>query len=79
VLVVAALNLSLGGAFLELPAGDDVAVGDRLRVHLSAGAVDAVQDAKVVRRTDGPPRGMAVAWVDPRPRTFAVIEQMLRG
>jgi hypothetical protein len=70
-------NLSLGGAFL-LHSDDDVVMGELVRVHISSGTVDVVQDAKIVRISTQEPRGFAVAWIEPRARTYAVIERLMR-
>jgi len=76
VIVVSVNNVSLGGAFLLHD--DDVTLGEHVRVHLSAGSVDAVQDAKIVRVSQGTPRGFAVMWIDAHARTFAVLERLMR-
>ncbi len=77
VVIASVNNLSLGGAFLLHPDGD-VELGERVRVHLSAGAVDAVQDAKVVRVSRAEPQGFAVVWIAPTARTYAVLERLMR-
>lgn len=71
-------NVSRGGAFLLHP-DDDVALGERVRVHLSVGDVDAVQDAKIVRISTAAPRGFAVTWLEPHAQTVVAIEQLMRG
>ncbi len=78
VVIASVNNLSLGGAFLIHP-DDDVVLGERVRVHLSAGTVETVQDAKVVRVSRTEPRGFAVVWIDAHARTFAVLERLLRA
>lgn len=77
VVIASVNNVSLGGAFL-LHSDEDVSLGERVRVHLSAGAVDAVQDAKVVRISRTEPQGFAVAWIDATARTYAVLERLMR-
>lgn len=76
-MIVSVANLSRGGAFL-VHGGDDVALGERVHVHLAAGGLDVVQEAKVVRLSRGTPRGFAVRWLDAQERTLAVIEQLVR-
>lgn len=71
-------NLSLGGAFL-LHDGDDVAVGEEIIVQLSSENVEVAQRAKVVRVTTSEPRGFAVSWIEPRARTYAIIERLMRA
>lgn len=71
-------NLSLGGAFL-LHDGDDVAVGEEIVVQLSSDDVEVAQPAKVVRVSTSEPRGFAVSWVEPRARTYAIIERIMRA
>jgi hypothetical protein len=77
VVVASINNLSLGGAFLLHP-DDDVAVGEGVRVHLAAGALTAVQEARVVRVRRDEPRGFAVAWIAPGAEVRALLELMLR-
>jgi hypothetical protein len=71
-------NLSLGGAFL-LHDGDDVAVGEEVVVQLSTEDVAVAQLAKVVRVSTSEPRGFAVSWIEPRARTYAIIERLMRA
>lgn len=78
VVIASINNLSLGGAFLLHP-DDDVVVGDRVRVHMAAGAVESVQDARVVRVSRGEHSGFAVVWVDPTARTYAIVERLMRA
>lgn len=68
-------NLSLGGAFL-LHEGGGLAVGEVVEVTLSHDEVEVVQRAKVVRVNGS---GVAVAWIDPRARTYAIIERLMRA
>ncbi|MBZ0234791.1 MAG: PilZ domain-containing protein [Deltaproteobacteria bacterium] len=75
--VACATNLSLGGAFFLHP-DDDVVVGEIVRVHLTAGSVEAVQEARVVRVSRGALAGFAVSWIQPTARTFSVIERLMR-
>jgi hypothetical protein len=77
VVVAAVDNVSLGGAFLAHP-DEDVAIGEIVRVHLAAGAVETVQEAKVVRVSRGAHAGFAVSWIAPTSRTYAVIERLMR-
>lgn len=77
VVIASISNLSLGGAFL-LHTDDDVALGEKVRVHLAAGTVEAVQDARVVRVSRAEPHGFAVKWIDPTARTYAVVERLMR-
>lgn len=77
VVIACVNNVSLGGAFL-LHDDDDVALGEQVKVHLTAGGVDTVQAAKVVRVSTSTPRGFAVVWIDAHARTFAVIERLMR-
>ncbi len=77
VVVAAVDNISLGGAFLAHP-DEEVALGEIVRVHLTAGAVDTVQEAKVVRVSRGAHAGFAVSWIGPTARTYAVIERLMR-
>ena len=78
VMIVAVLNVSLGGAFFELSEPGLIVPGDRVKVHLTSGERDAVQPAKVVRLVDGPPRGFAVAGQDRTPETLAVLSLLMR-
>jgi hypothetical protein len=78
VVIASINNLSLGGAFL-LHEDDDVAVGEKVRVHMAAGAVESVQEARVVRVSRAAPAGFAVAWIDPTARTFAIVERLMRA
>jgi hypothetical protein len=73
VLVVAVLNLSLGGALFELPEPGLVKPGDRVTVHLAAERHQAVQAARVVRVIEGARPAFAVAWQGTRPDTLAVL------
>ncbi len=76
-IVIASIqNLSLGGAFLLHP-DDEVEVGERVRLYLAAGKLDAVQDARIVRVSRGAPRGFAVAWHEPGARARKVLERLL--
>ena len=68
-------NLSLGGAFL-LHEGGGIATGEVVEVTLSHDEVEVVQRAKVVRVAG---TGVAVAWIDPRARTYAIIERLMRA
>lgn len=77
VVVASVNNVSLGGAFL-LHSGDEVSVGETVRVHIAAGTVETVQEARVVRVSRGTPAGFAVAWIHPTARTFSVIERLMR-
>ena len=77
VIVTAVLNLSMGGAFLELPTGHAVTQGERVHVHLSVGERTTRQAAQVVRISDGPPRGFAAAWSAPTAETLAVVAILL--
>jgi hypothetical protein len=77
VVIASIHNVSLGGAFL-LHGDDDVALGEKVRVHMAAGTAEAVQDARVVRVSRAEPRGFAVKWVDPTARTYAVVERLMR-
>jgi hypothetical protein len=77
VVITTVNNLSLGGAFL-LHDGDDVNVGETVSVHLSTETVDVVQQAKIVRVVKSEPRGFAVSWIEPRARTYAIIERLMR-
>jgi hypothetical protein len=77
VVIASINNLSLGGAYL-LHTDDDVAIGEKVRVHMAAGTIEAVQEARVVRVSRAEPRGFAVKWVDPTARTYAVVERLMR-
>ncbi len=77
-MVVAVLNLSLGGAFFELAEPGLVKPGDRVTVHLAAGEKAAVQAARVVRIVEGPTRGFAVSWLGRTPETLAVLSILMR-
>lgn len=76
VMICAVLNVSLGGAFLELSEPGLIESGDRVTVHLSAGERDAVQAGKVVRIVDG--RGFAVMWTERKPETLGVLSALMR-
>lgn len=77
VVIASINNLSLGGAFL-LHDDEDVALGEKVRVHMAAGSVEAVQEARVVRVSRTEPCGFAVRWIDPTARTFAIVERLMR-
>jgi hypothetical protein len=77
VVIASVDNISLGGAYLAHP-DEDVAVGEIVRVHLSVGGVDVVQEAKVVRVSRGERAGFAVRWLAPTARTYAVVERLMR-
>ncbi len=68
-------NLSLGGAFL-LHEGGGLDLGQVVEVTLSHDEVEVVQRAKVVRVNGS---GIAVAWIEPRARTYAIIERLMRA
>lgn len=76
IVVASVNNLSLGGAFL-LHSGDEVSIGETVRVHMAAGTVETVQAARVVRVSRATPPGFAVAWIEPTARTFSVIERLM--
>lgn len=77
VIITMVNNLSLGGAFL-LHDGDDITAGELVQVTLSAGEIEVAQAAKVVRVSGAEPRGIAVAWIEPRARTYAIIERLMK-
>jgi len=68
-------NLSLGGAFL-LHEGGGLATGELVEVTLSHDEVEVVQRARVVRVNGS---GVAVAWIEPRARTYAIIERLMKS
>jgi hypothetical protein len=70
VYVTPVLNVSLGGAFLELPPDVTVDTGSTIHVNLSAGEHAARQAARVIRITDG---GCACAWISPTAETLTVL------
>jgi c-di-GMP-binding flagellar brake protein YcgR len=76
VAIATLVNLSHGGAFLELPDGEPLAIGVRVRVHLATGAHDLSQDAKVVRITSGEHAGFAVAWIEPSAAIAAAVDHL---
>jgi hypothetical protein len=78
VVIASINNLSLGGAFLLHP-DEDVGVGEKVRVHMAAGSVEVIQEARVVRVSRGEHPGFAVKWVDPSARTYAIVERLMRA
>jgi hypothetical protein len=75
VMIVAVLNLSLGGAFFELEEDGVLHPGDGITVHLTAGEQEATQAARVVRTVPG--KGFAVMWQDRLPETLAVLSILM--
>jgi len=78
VVIASINNVSLGGAFLLHP-DEDVAVGEKVRVHLAAGTVEVIQEARVVRVSRAEPQGFAIKWIDPTSRTYAVVERLMKA
>jgi len=78
VLVSRVLNLSMGGAYLELPTGAVVEAGAIVQVHLSADEQTVSQDARVVRVVAGSPPGFAASWIAPTPAAKIVLASLLR-
>ncbi len=76
VAIATLVNLSHGGAFLELADGEPLAIGVRVRIHLATDAHALCQDAKVVRITSGTHAGFAVAWIDPGAAIAAAVDQL---
>lgn len=72
--VTAVLDLSLGGALMELPPDLTADTGCEVVVHLSAGRHHTRQVARVIRITD---RGFAVAWKSPTVETLTVLAVLL--
>ena len=68
------VDLSHGGAFLELADPSAVELGVRVRVHIAVDGLDVNEEAKVVRVTRGSPAGCAVAWTAPGPAVAAVVQ-----
>jgi PilZ domain len=75
VAIASLVNVSHGGAFLEL-SDSEMTIGVRVRVHLASGDHELSQDAKVVRVTTGEHAGFAVAWIDPGAAIAAVVDQL---
>ncbi len=71
------VDLSHGGAFLELADPASVAIGVRVRVHLAVDGHDVNEEAKVVRVTSGVHAGCAVAWTAPGPEVAAVVDHVV--
>ena len=71
------VDLSHGGAFLELADPSAVELGVRVRVHIAVDGLDVNEEAKVVRVTRGSPAGCAVAWTAPGPAVAAVVEHVV--
>lgn len=68
------VNLSHGGAFVEVADVDALAVGVRLRVTLAALGRQVKAEAKVVRMTGA---GFALAWRAPSATLRKLIDRLL--
>lgn len=75
--VASLVDLSHGGAFLELADPDAVSPGVRVRVHLAVDGHDVDAEGKVVRVTTGANAGCAVAWTAPSPAVAAVVDHVV--
>lgn len=73
------VNVSHGGAFIEVPDAEPIPVGVRVRLHIVDGSADLAQDARVVRVSAGVPSGFAVTWIEPGPVLAAVVDQLVKG
>lgn len=76
VAIASLVNISHGGAFIELHDPDAVATGVRVRVHLAVAGHVAAQEARIVRVTTGEHAGFAVSWIEPAPATTAIVEHL---
>lgn len=76
VAIASLVNISHGGAFIELADPDLVATGVRVRVHVSAGGHSAAEEARIVRVTAGEHAGFAVTWIAPGKAIGAIVEHL---
>lgn len=76
VAIASLVNISHGGAFLELSDPDAVSVGVRVRVHVAVGGYVAREKAKVVRVTTGAHAGFALAWTAPGATIAKIVEHL---
>ena len=76
VAIASLVNISHGGAFLELSDPDAVSVGVRVRVHVAVGGHVARERAKVVRVTTGAHAGFALAWTAPGATIAKIVEHL---
>jgi hypothetical protein len=77
VAIATLVNVSQGGAFVEVADFDALAVGVRVRLGIAAGGKDVKAEARVVRATSGPHAGFALAWLAPSAALRKLIDRLV--
>jgi hypothetical protein len=75
--IASLVNVSQGGAFVQLADADSMAVGVRVRVHLAGHGKDVKGEAKIVRVTAGERAGVALAWIAPSASLRKLIDRLV--
>lgn len=76
VAIASLVNISHGGAFIELSDPEAVAIGVRVKVHVAAGGHRTAEEARVIRVTTGEHAGFAIAWVAPGSTIAAIVDHL---
>ena len=78
IVLTSIVDASLGGAFIAVPREFDLAPALGTTVTIDLGkATPILQEARVVRVVEGPPRGIAVAWRAATPATVTALRALL--
>ncbi|HVV83158.1 MAG TPA: PilZ domain-containing protein [Kofleriaceae bacterium] len=74
--IASLLNISHGGAFVELDDLEAIAIGVRVRIQLAVDGLRASELARVVRVSSGAPTGFALAWSEPGAAIARIVEHL---
>lgn len=77
VAIASLVNISLGGAFIEVADVDALAVGVRVRLALAALGKSLRAEGRIVRVTQGARTGFAMAWIAPTPALRKLIGRLM--